>query len=203
MLTINTLGQFNILLNGVSLLGGTDVKRGLFLAYLAEKRKPQPRLEMARMLWPGVDDSVAQVNLRSLLLRLRRDGLDKFINAGRTMVTLTQWHAIHYDLALLRALTNNLNQVTLAELKPAADLYQGTFLQSVLLDDYPHLDEWASVVRAEMEFLAVQVISTLVSQAISSGNTESVLHHAEHLVAMTPYDDNSQELYMRALAASG
>ncbi len=203
MLTIRTLGQFDILLNGVSLLEGTDIKRGLFLAYLAEKRKPQPRLEMARMLWPGADDSVAQVNLRSLLLRLRRDGLDKFINAGRTMVTLTEWHTIHYDVALLRALASNLSEVSLAELKTAADLYQGAFLQSVLLDSYLHLDEWASVVRAEMEFLGVQLISMLVSQMIYLGNTESILPHAEHLVAMMPYDDNSQELYMRALAASG
>ena len=203
MLTIKTLGQFDILLNGVSLLEGTDVKRGLFLAYLAEKRKPQPRLEMARMLWPGADDSVAQVNLRSLLLRLRRDGLEQYINAGRTMVTLTEWHTIHYDVALLRALASNLNEVSLAELKTAADLYQGAFLQSVLLDSYLHLDEWASVVRAEMEFLGVQLISMLVSQMIYLGNTESILPHAENLVAMMPYDDNSQELYMRALAASG
>lgn len=203
MLTITTLGQFDVTLNGVSLLDGNDVKRGLLLLYLAEKRKPQLRLNMARILWPGAEDAVAQVNFRSLLLRLRRDGLDNFISAGRSMVALTQWHSIHYDVALLRNLTNRSDSLSSAELKSAADLYQGGFLQSVLLDGYVFLDEWASVIRAEMEMRAIKAISMLVAQMISQRDTESILPHAEHLVTMTPYDDYSQELYIRALVVSG
>ncbi|MBI1294658.1 hypothetical protein GC175_06830 [bacterium] len=203
MLTITTLGRFDVVLNGVSLLEGNDVKRGLLLLYLAEKRKPQLRLDIARILWPGAEDSVAQVNLRSLLLRLRRDGLDNFISAGRSMVTLSQWHSIHYDVALLRNLTYKPDSMSTAELKSAADLYQGGFLQSVLLDGYAYLDEWASVVRAEMEVRAVQVISMLVAQMISLRDTEDILHQAEHLVTLTPYDDYTQELYIQALAISG
>jgi predicted ATPase/DNA-binding SARP family transcriptional activator len=203
MLTIRTLGKFDILLDGVSLTEGADAKRGLFFIYLWEQRNPLPRLELAQLLWPSVDNNTAQINLRSLLLRLRREGLGSFLDAGRSTLALVNRVEIDYDVARLRALTAKLDQAPLVDLMAAADIYQGSFLQAVHLDDYPYLDEWAGAVRAEMEIRAINVFSLLVTKAITAGYGDTVLKYAKDLVAMAPYDDNSQILYIRALAAAG
>lgn len=203
MLTIRTLGKFDILLDGVSLTEGADAKRGLFFVYLWEQRHPLPRLELAQLLWPSVDNNTAQINLRSLLLRLRREGLGPFLDAGRSTLALVNRVEIDYDVARLRALTAKLDEAPLVDLMAAADIYQGSFLQAVHLDDYPYLDEWAGAVRAEMEIRAITVFSLLVTKAIAAGHGDTVLKYARDLVAMAPYDDNSQILYIRALGAAG
>ncbi|MBI1294661.1 hypothetical protein GC175_06845 [bacterium] len=201
MLTIKTLGNFDILLDGVSLMSGADAKRGLLFIYLWEQRNPLPRLDVAQLLWPLADINTAQINLRSLLLRLRREGLGQFLEAGRINLTLLKRSEIDYDVARLRALTSNLEEAGLPELMEAAQICRGSFLQSVHLDDYPYLDEWASAMRAEMEYRAIQAFSLLVAKAISAGEAARVLDYARELIALAPYEDESQRLYINALRA--
>ncbi|MBI1295674.1 hypothetical protein GC175_12040 [bacterium] len=203
MLTIKTLGKFDILLNGTSLLNGTDIRRGLFLIYLWEKQTPQPRYEVARLLWPWGDHNGALVNLRAFLLRLRKEGLDNYLDADRNTVMLINRENIEYDAAKVRALTQKPAQAEISELATAADLHHGAFLESVILDEYPELDEWVGTVRAEIEVRIVQALSVLVAQGIASGYAEMILGYAEKLVALTPYEDDSQELYLLGLAKSG
>lgn len=203
MLTIKTFGTFDIFLNGVPLLEGVDAKRGLFFVYLWEQRNPLPRLDVARLLWPSAENNTAQINLRSLLLRLRREGLGDFLEAGRSTLALVNREEIDYDAARLRALTSKLDQASLPDLMAAAEIYQGPFLQTVHLDEYPYLDEWAGAVRAEMEIRAIQLFSLLVAKAIPMGEADTVLKYAKDLVSMVPYEDDSQILYIRALTAAG
>ncbi|MBI1294659.1 hypothetical protein GC175_06835 [bacterium] len=203
MITIKTFGEFDVKYNGVSLLDGTDVKRGLLLTYLWEQHAPMPRLEMARLLWTRVDDNTALVNLRSLLLRLRREGLGDHLDAGRSMLALVNRERIDYDVARIRTLTTNLEQASLHDLTVVAEIYRGPFLQTAMLNEHPQLEEWAATLRTEMEIRAIQALSRLVAQSIALGHADMILSYAEHLISLTPYDDQSQELYLRALASAG
>lgn len=203
MLIIKTCGEFDVNYNGVSLLDGTDVKRGLLLIYLWEQPAPKSRLEMARLLWPRVDDNTALVNLRSLFLRLRREGLGGYLDAGRSTVALLNRDRIDYDVARIRSLTTKVDTASLHDLTVVADLYRGPFLQTAALDEHPELHDWAATLRVEMEIRAIQALSLLVAQSITLGHADMVLSYAEHLVSLTPYEDQSQELYLRALSASG
>lgn len=203
MLTIKTLGDFDILLNGISLLNGTDIRRGLFLIYLWEKQTPQPRHEVARLLWPWGDRNAALVNLRAFLLRFRKEGLDEYLDIDRNTLTLVNREKIVYDAAKVRALTQKPAQAEMSDLTAAADLHHGAFLENVMLDEYPELDEWVSAVRAEIEIRIVQALSVLVAQGVASGYAEMIVSYAEKLVALTPYEDDSQELYLLALAKAG
>ncbi|MCB0073718.1 MAG: hypothetical protein KDE20_19755, partial [Caldilineaceae bacterium] len=103
MLTIVTLGQFDVRLEDVSVLAGKDAKWGLLLVYLAEAGTPQSRGKLARFLWPLVEIETARTNLRTLLMRMRREGLAPFLQADRSSVALANRDEIEYDCAVLRA----------------------------------------------------------------------------------------------------
>jgi predicted ATPase/DNA-binding SARP family transcriptional activator len=203
VLKIKTLGQFDVVLNGISLLFGTDIKRGLLLAYLLEKRRPQPRLEVARLLWPSSDDSSALVNLRVLLMRMRREGLDHYLDTGRSTIAMADYESIDYDVANLRTLTSHLEMAQMEDLIKVPRLYSGAFLETVPLEGYPQLEEWANAVRTEMAIRVIQGLSVLVVQGISSGHPGMILEYAEKLITLTPYEDDSHELYLLALTKAG
>ena len=203
MLTIVTLGELDVRLEGVSLLDGKDAKWGLLPVYLVEAGRPQPRSELARFLWPLVEVETARTNLRTLLMRMRREGMDPYFQANRSSVALVNLQEVDYDCAVLRRLAKERAGATLDALKAAADRYRGDFLDTVALDEYPALDEWAIAVRVEMEIAAVHVLSALVTRGLESGAAAAVRPYAAQLTSLTPFDDAAAELYVRTLAEAG
>ncbi|MEZ4582911.1 MAG: hypothetical protein R3A10_14950 [Caldilineaceae bacterium] len=80
---------------------------------------------------------------------------------------------IEYDCAVLRACTKGASAATLdARWRAAADRYHGDFLETVVLDEYPALDEWACAVRVELEIAAVRVLSTLTARCLDTGGAK-------------------------------
>ncbi|MEZ4559481.1 MAG: bacterial transcriptional activator domain-containing protein, partial [Caldilineaceae bacterium] len=179
------------------------MKWGLLPVYLAEAGKPKPRIELAHLLWPHVDVETARSDLRTLLMRERRDGLESFFHADRNFVALANPHEIDYDCAVLRAAAKDAAHAPLDVLMAAAARYRGDFLETVVLDEYPELDEWAAAVRVEMEIAAVRVLSTLVARGLETGPAEAVRPYAAQLADLAPYDDNAAELNVRTLAGTG
>ncbi|MCB9161187.1 MAG: AAA family ATPase [Caldilineaceae bacterium] len=179
------------------------MKWGLLPVYLAEAGKPKPRTELAHLLWPHVDVETARSDLRTLLMRERRDGLESFFHADRNFVALANPHEIDYDCAVLRAAAKDAAHAPLDVLMAAAARYRGDFLETVVLDEYPELDEWAAAVRVEMEIAAVRVLSTLVARGLETGPAEAVRPYAAQLADLAPYDDNAAELNVRTLAGTG
>ena len=203
MLTLHSLGTFDVQLNHTSLLDKRDAKRGLLLIYLAEAGKPQPRSKLAHLLWPRVEVETARTNLRTLLMRMRRDGLAPFLQMDRSSVTLVNLREIDYDCAALRTLAHDRVHAPIAALTAAIDRYHGDFLETVVLDEYPELDEWAAAVRVEMEIAAVRVLSTLVTRGLETGAAAAVRPYAAHLARLAPFDDAAAELNVRTLADVG
>ena len=203
MLTIVTLGQFDVRLEDVSVLAGKDAKWGLLLVYLAEAGTPQSRGKLARFLWPLVEIETARTNLRTLLMRMRREGLAPFLQADRSSVALANRDEIEYDCAVLRACAKDASAATLDALTAAANCYHGDFLGTVVLDEYPALDEWAGAVRVELEIAAVRVLSTLTARCLDDGAAQAAKPYAAQLATLAPYDDVAAELYVRTLAENG
>jgi predicted ATPase/DNA-binding SARP family transcriptional activator len=204
MLTIRTLGDFSVEIEGRSLTERVDARRGLFLAYLAEKQQPQLRSEIAAMLWPGVERSPAQNNLRAFLGRLRHQTTPPFITITHRTVAVTSSTALNFDIAELRRVSKHLDDADEATLRRVVDLYSGPFLSSVSLDPYPELDEWASTIRAEAEVLAVRLLKRLLSMMLESGSDrQAAVIYGARLVELVPDDDESQGLYLQSMAANG
>ncbi|MEZ4612518.1 MAG: hypothetical protein R2838_20130 [Caldilineaceae bacterium] len=80
---------------------------------------------------------------------------------------------IEYDCAVLRACTKGASAATLdARWRAAADRYHGDFLETVVLDEYPALDEWAWPCCVELEIAAVRVLSTLTARYLDTGGAK-------------------------------
>ncbi|MBI1295677.1 hypothetical protein GC175_12055 [bacterium] len=202
MLAVRTLGRFDIQIGGVSLLESADFKRGLLLIYLLEKGIPQSRAEVARLLWPDSDDAATLGNLRSLLLRMRRDGIDDYLQVDRTTISIRNHAAIDYDVARWRQLTTPLEQASFTDLLTAAELYQGDFLVIDALDSYPLLDEWVVSLRTEIEVQAASALSVLLKRGIELHEFEAILPHARRLSTIAPYSSDAQCLLLQIMVGT-
>ena len=201
MLTIKTLGQLDILIDGESYFDRIGIKGALLLIYLAEKKTHQEIPHLAHLLWPTIDVDVAGLRLRSLLARMHREGFDRYFNLTAMHVWLAPTD-IDYDADRLRQLTADLEQADHNTLINTANLYTGPFLQRTPLDDYLSLTTWANEVTTELSQRATAAITLLVQQTMAEGNVESGLDQAAHLATIHPYDDKSQSIYILSLATA-
>lgn len=202
MLAVRTLGKFDVQIDGVSLLENADFKRGLLLIYLLEKGTPQSRADVAHLLWPDSEDAAPLGNLRSLLLRMRRDGVDDYLQVGRNTISIRNHADIDYDVAQWRRLTTPLEQASFTDLLTAAELYQGEFLIIDALDSYPALDEWVVSLRTEIEVQAALSLSALLKRGIELHEFDAILPHARKLSTIAPYSSDVQRYLLQILVGN-
>ena len=204
MLTIKTLGTFDVLYNGHSLTNGFDPRRGLLLVYLLEQGGVVERSTIADLLWPNAESSLRLNSLRVLLSRMRHHGEYSILEASRTKLTLAEGMLVDYDAAQIRVVGRQVSTADESALRSAADLYQGAFLSACVLDHFPILDEWASAVRAEVEMITVRIFERLIPlMLVSDSDPEMTVHYAKQLADLVPEDDVSQAFYLQALKANG
>lgn len=202
MLVVRTLGRFDIHVDGISLLENADFKRGLLLVYLLEKGTPQSRTDIARLLWPDSDDTATLGNLRSLLLRMRREGIEEYLQVDRNTISIRNHAAIDYDVARWRQLTTPLEHTSFTDLLTVAELYQGEFLVIDALDSYPLLDEWVVSIRTEIEVQAALRLSLLLKRGIELCEFKAILPHARRLSTIAPYSSEVQKLLLQAMVGT-
>ncbi|MEZ4638356.1 MAG: BTAD domain-containing putative transcriptional regulator [Caldilineaceae bacterium] len=204
MLRIDSLGKFEVSLDGSSFVEGVEPRRGLLLTYLAENQGPQLRSEIAQLLWPNTEERLALNSLRVLLSRMRRQATTPFLDADRTTVSIGADAEVSYDVDQIRAVGRRVHEVDEATLRQAADLYEGSFLATCSLDEFPALDEWAAAIRAEVEMLMVRILYKLSKLLLESrSDSEAAVRYAQHLVELAPEDDEIQGIYLEALTANG
>ncbi|MCA9200382.1 MAG: hypothetical protein KDA87_22735, partial [Planctomycetales bacterium] len=200
MLRIDSLGKFEVSLDGSSFVEGVEPRRGLLLTYLAENQGPQLRSEIAQLLWPNTEERLALNSLRVLLSRMRRQATTPFLDADRTTVSIGADAEVSYDVDQIRAVGRRVHEVDEATLRQAADLYEGSFLATCSLDEFPALDEWAAAIRAEVEMLMVRILYKLSKLLLESrSDSEAAVRYAQHLVELAPEDDEIQGIYLEAL----
>jgi len=83
MLSIFSLGQLSIQLDGQPFERDVQMRRALLLTYLAESKKSEERAKIARLLWPDDDTEMVLGRLRKLLSRMRSDGFDAYLSIDR------------------------------------------------------------------------------------------------------------------------
>lgn len=200
-LEIKALGRLHILRNGQPLKRSNDLKRELMLVYLAANPQPQARRAMAQLLWSYAEDKVALSNLRSLLTRMRQEGLEEYLAADRATISLASGVSVEFDVARFRKAMTNLAAHDFPSLQEIIEIYQGEFLKGIALRDQPELEEWILTNQRELQSLAVAGYQRLIALALGAGETATAVLFARRLLEITPYDDDNHELYIRALIA--
>lgn len=198
-LDIRALGGLQVRLDGQPLQGSTDRRREILLVYLADCATPQPRKDLARFLWPTADEQAAYANLRSLLKRMRQEGLAPFLRADRTTLGLHPDAHVFYDAGIFRTVLSRLDGTSRSSLTTAVDLYAGAFLRGVQLREAGEFEEWMLARERELEQLAVRGLQRLIYLAWDADDTSAAVQHAQRLVELAPFDDMQHLLLMRAL----
>lgn len=130
------------------------------------------------LLWPGLLQPSAQVNLRQTLYRLSqaipevaaRTGGEPvpFLLADRQTVQINPDSAYELDVATFTELLRG--EPRLEELTQAVALYRGDFLADFYLPDSNVFEEWAAAWRANLRRQVLEALSTLATTYTQQGD---------------------------------
>lgn len=217
LLDIACLGQFHVLVDGLSARFATDHGRAL-LSYLAiESDRPHTRLYLAYLLWPDQPETLALNNLRQTLTRLRQSLRTSGISAEALTITprtlQLNSHAVRLDVQQFRHLVaackahlhSNIEQCShcIQKLEEAVQLYKGEFLQGLSLRHSQPFTEWAAFVREELHQQMLFALQTLAHHDEKRGAYANARTMLARLLAMEPWHEEAHLQLMRVLAKAG
>ncbi|QOR38592.1 hypothetical protein HNO52_08775 [Billgrantia diversa] len=199
-LTLNLLGDLEVIRDGqVLALPPSSKTRGL-LAYLARHSRPLSREHLCDLLWELPDDP--RGSLRWSLSKLRRlvDDADRNrLKADRLGVSLDTTD-IDIDVIGLHALCQNgLATADIEVLEQAASRYRGPFLEGLELDRFADFHAWCLAEREAAMRAQTTLLTTLVGRLADT--PELALPHAHAWVRLAPFDEAARAWLVRLLLA--
>lgn len=180
-LQIRLLGQWDLRYADGTPVPLDSARAESLLAYLLLHREaPQPRQQLAFLLWPDSDEPQARTNLRHLLHTLRRalPDADRFVEiTPRTL----QWRADAPALLDLAAFTDVLARAARdpGELQAAVDLYAGDLLAGVY-------DDWLLIERETLRTSYLDALTRLAARYEAVGEMTRAIDWAARLLREEP-----------------
>jgi DNA-binding SARP family transcriptional activator len=153
----------------------------------------QSRERLMSMLWSDRADPQARHSLSQTLTSIRRAlGAEGVLAVERDTVTLTPG-SVDADVASFQQLATS---DALADLRVAADLYRGPFLDGFKLRD-PAFDDWLVVERARLHELAVIVMIRLAKGLAAARDPEAAIAALDRAIALDPLAEEAYRQRMR------
>ena len=211
-LTIHTLGQLTITLDGRPLTSLSSRTAEALLAYLICEKRPLSRQFLADFLWDERAPERASANLRTLLTMMRKS-LGDFLQITRQSVSFD--HNSDYWLdatALLDQLADlepvlqgqeRLDEENAAALQTAVDLYQGNFLEGFYLTESRGFEEWMLLMQERLQRQVKIGLQQLVDYCLANGLYQPGIRYANRLVTLDPFHEASHRQLMWLLVRSG
>ncbi|MFQ5615059.1 MAG: BTAD domain-containing putative transcriptional regulator [Anaerolineales bacterium] len=173
VLTLSLLGPFAAALDKKPLYKFRTNKVQALLIYLAvESGQVHRRESLVTLLWPGLTQTSAQVNLRQTIYRLCQaipkvsardsDGLVPLISSSRQTVQINPDASVRLDVESFRQLIDD-------DSAQAAALYRGDFLADFSLYDSNLFEEWAETTREGLRRQALNALDKLTTTHIEQG----------------------------------
>jgi DNA-binding SARP family transcriptional activator len=204
-LTVYTLGQLTITLDGQPLANLSSRTAEALLVYLICEKRPLSRQFLADFLWDERTPERAAANLRTLLTMMRKS-LGDFLHITRQSVAIDPDSDYWLDaLALQEALARlapilqgqaPLNNENLAALQTAVDLYQGNFLQGFYLSESRGFEEWMLLTQERLQRQVQTAMQQLVSHCLANGLYEAGIAYANRLLALDPFYEKGHRQLM-------
>ncbi|MFL5780608.1 MAG: ATP-binding protein [Thermoleophilaceae bacterium] len=193
MLVIRVLGPLELEVDGKPVEVPRRRPARLLLGYLALRRGPHTRGDLAAALWPGTLESSARASLRSALAAARRSlgqAADSYIVRAGDTVGLAGPELVAVDVELFDALV--------AEGRPdhALELARGPLLQGLGAD-------FITALRAERLARTSDLLGELARREEERGALDRALEHTRAQVALDPLAEPPNRELIRRLAASG
>jgi predicted ATPase/DNA-binding SARP family transcriptional activator len=196
---------------------GYDKVRAL-LAYVAtESRHPHSRESLAALLWPESDSNTARTNLRKALSTLRaaigdEDASPPFLILSGDTVQLNPegncWLDVDQLKGWLDASSNHAHpqfescDSCIHDLEATAALYQGSFLQGLLVDSL-EFEAWALTMRENLHTRVLTALHDLTQHYLHNGEYGLAQKYALRQVELEPYREEAHRALMHSLSCSG
>ena len=204
-LVINLLGSPSIKLDDKPLEAET-YKATALLAYLAVNHGEHTRLELATLLWTELDKDKALAALRTTLWKLKRAGLENWLEIRRGSVFLNIDESIEVDILNFQNLIaqcethghhpSKVCPACLPPLAEATNLYHGDFMKGFSLRDAAEFDNWQTlndeILRQEIR----QTLEKLVRGHRAQGEVEQAIHFARRLIT---HDRFNEDIYRQIM----
>ncbi|MFQ5435486.1 MAG: BTAD domain-containing putative transcriptional regulator, partial [Anaerolineae bacterium] len=211
-LTIRLLGNVSIELEGQPVAGLPSRKAEALLVYLVCHERPFPREFLADLLWNDRSQKQALANLRSILSSLRRK-LDPYLIITRQTVAFN--HAGDYWLDV-KAFTAALDagqthshlslegcEACVGQLETAVRLYNGRFLQGLIIGDSTAFEEWSLIVHEQTHRRVLTALYQLSNHYARQGKYTQAQRYALRQVELEPYREEAHRQLMLTLVRSG
>jgi pimeloyl-ACP methyl ester carboxylesterase len=200
-LTIQLMGEFAVLRDGVPVALPPSKKTKALLAYLALAERPQRREFLCDMFWEIPDDPRGALRWSLSKIRQILDDEDrKCIAADRQSIQLRR-EAIAIDAASLKGLKpSELVKRPTAELETIAATIHGAFLEDLSLPRCLEYEAWRTAHASEFETLRLATLHILVER-LTHDDPARALEYAHTLQRLYP-EDGSLALVIKSLIAS-
>ncbi|MFN8475615.1 MAG: AAA family ATPase [Anaerolineae bacterium] len=176
-----------------------SVKAHALLYYLAvQPSHPFSRSHLCALLWENSSETEARNSLSTVLTRLRK-ALPVFpVAAEGDTLTWRPGDAAWVDTDALRGAGS-----TLADLRAAADLWRGPFLDGFEVRDSSGYDEWLRLTRAEWEGRYLDLLYRLAEQARGLREWPQARDAAQRALAVDLLQERFHRVLMAALYQMG
>jgi predicted ATPase/DNA-binding SARP family transcriptional activator len=217
-LHLRLFGAFEVYLDGAPVTQfEAATARGL-LAYLAvERAHPQPRTNLATLLWGFDAGATGMTNLRSSLRRVRSalgdEGDDPaHLQVAQDAIRLDPHTATWVDVQAFESLLAQVKGHAhhrlhhcpwcMARLSEAVALYRGPFLAGLEVDSLP-FEEWRQLHQERFHRLAMQALYLLTDFHFRRGAFDQAEQTARRQITLEPWNEEAHQQLIRILDASG
>jgi WD40 repeat protein/DNA-binding SARP family transcriptional activator len=183
------------------------------LIYLVTERllgaESHRRKSLMALLWPGMPQKSAQINLRQTLYQLRQalppvalspeDESVSLLHADRTTVALATHYPIKSDVGQFASLLKGPED----RWPEALDLYRGDFLADFFLPDANSFEEWAAARRAAFRRQALDTLGRLAQSALERNDASEAERYARRQLGFDNLRESAHRQLMEALAIAG
>jgi DNA-binding SARP family transcriptional activator len=166
------------------------------LGYLVAERRSVARGFLAALYWPDETTAKGRSNLRRELHNL-------------TQILPDCWELDHQEVTFAPSAGTIVDLYQLLELEArerwgeAADLLGGEFLEGLSLDHNPEFENWLLAERERWRRRAERVLRRIIEGHTRRGRYTDALHHAQRLLQLAPWDEETHRQIMRFLAWTG
>ncbi|MDN3521106.1 BTAD domain-containing putative transcriptional regulator [Halomonas ramblicola] len=199
-LTLNLLGELEVIRDGQPVVLPPSRKTRALLAYLALHPRALSREHLCDLLWELPDDP--RGSLRWSLSKLRRlvdtPGRTR-LRADRAGVALDT-SDMDIDVSDLHGLlAAGLQRADTRDLEAAAQRYRGPFLEGLELDAFHDFHAWCLAERESAMRAQTALLAALVERLLAT--PERALPHAHAWVRLAPFDEAARAHLVRLLLA--
>ncbi len=167
---------------------------GLLALVAAAGKRGVSRDRVIGILWPESDQEQARHTLSQSLYRLKRE-------TGRDWVSTAP--ELRLDPGVSSDVGEMLEALAGGDLKTAAELYTGPFLDGFYAPGGTEFERWAETERSRLHMLALRAIEQLAEQADTEGRHQDAIRWWYRLTELDPLSARYAAGHMRALAGGG